>query len=217
MSLNTDKNQWLAVVGLPLSLKKGQHFVEIRNKNEKLFFEVRDFNYESQHITVTNKNHVNPSQEQMDRIAREASIMNKAFQSWTEQTPGSLQIRVPVEGPLSSPFGLKRFFNNEARNPHSGIDIVAAKGTPISNPLPGRVVSTGDYFFNGNTVLIDHGQGMIAMYCHMDEIKVTENQLLQAGDVIGTVGSTGRATGPHLHWTINLNDSRVDPKLFLTE
>jgi murein DD-endopeptidase MepM/ murein hydrolase activator NlpD len=217
MTLNTDKNQWLAVVGLPLNLTVGQHAVEIRNNKTKLFFDVQDFTYESQYITVTNKNHVNPSQQELDRIAQEASIMSKAFQSWSEQTPASLQMRAPVDGPFSSPFGLKRFFNNEARNPHSGLDIAAARGAPISNPLAGRVLSTGNYFFNGNTVLIDHGQGLVAMYCHLNEIKVSEGQVLQQGELIGTVGSTGRATGPHLHWSINLNNTRVDPMLFLAQ
>lgn len=217
MTLNTAKNKWLAVVGLPLNLIVGQHVVEIKNNKTKLFFDVNDFTYESQYITVTNKNHVNPSQQELDRIAEESRIMSKAFQSWSEQTPGSLQMRAPVDGPFSSPFGLKRFFNNEPRNPHSGLDIAAAKGTPISNPLAGQVLSTGNYFFNGNTVLIDHGQGLVAMYCHLNEIKVSEGQMLQQGALIGTVGSTGRATGPHLHWSINLNNTRIDPKLFLAE
>ncbi len=219
MLLNTAKHQWTAVVGLALTLKTGSHTLHIGGDkgNKELTFEIHHKEYQAQYLTLQNEEQVSPGKAALERIGQEASIMRTAFRQWSAEAPMNLKLNYPVEGPLSGVFGSRRFFNNQPRNPHSGLDIAAPRGSLIGNPLPGRVIAKGDYFFNGNTVLIDHGQGMISMYCHMDEIKVSEGQQLNQGDIIGTVGSTGRATGPHLHWTISLNNTRVDPMLFLKE
>ncbi len=110
---------------------------------------------------------------------------------------------------------MRRFFNGEERNPHAGLDFAVPAGTPIKTPAAGKVILTGNYFFNGNTVFVDHGQGFISMFCHMSKIDVQVGQSLARGAVVGKVGSTGRATGPHMHWNISLNDARVDPAIFI--
>ncbi len=121
----------------------------------------------------------------------------------------------PAQGPYSSSFGLRRFFNKQPRNPHSGLDIAAEKGTPIIAPAAGVVINTGDYFFNGKTIFLDHGQGLITMYCHMKEISIKEGDFVNVNDMLGTVGSSGRVTGAHLHWSVILNNTTVEPLLFL--
>jgi murein DD-endopeptidase MepM/ murein hydrolase activator NlpD len=146
--------------------------------------------------------------------------MMAVFESFTTDraiNAGSLEFITPVEGRISSPFGKRRILNDQPRSPHSGLDIAAPEGTPIKAAAAGIVRATGDYFFNGNTVLIDHGQGLITMYCHLSKIKVELNATVEQGEVIGLVGQTGRVTGPHLHFSVNLNQARVDPALFIAQ
>jgi hypothetical protein len=211
---------YTAVVGLPLATKPGTHTLSIKNTSGKVVtqeFTVTDKTYQSQHITIKNKRMVNPEKRDMERIGREQRQIKTALASWNEQSPETLRFLLPVEGPMSSPFGLRRFFNEQARKPHSGLDLAAPEGTPIKAPASGRIADTGDFFFNGNTVFIDHGQGLVTMYCHLSRIDVEPGQQVAGGEIIGTVGKTGRVTGAHLHWGVSLNDARVDPMLFLKQ
>lgn len=121
----------------------------------------------------------------------------------------------PTAGKFSNSFGRKRFFNNEERAPHSGLDIPAPIGQKVVAPADGIVVQTGNYFFNGKTVLIDHGQGLISMLCHLSKIEVSKGQHITQGELLGLVGNTGRVTGTHLHRGMSLNDARIDPQLLL--
>jgi len=170
--------------------------------------------YAEQHLKVA-PGQVTLSKEVLSRHLRERKQSARIMATWTEPVPASLQLRQPVPGVRSSSFGLRRFFNGQPRNPHGGMDIAAPVGTPVKAAAPGVVIDTGDYFFNGNTVWVDHGAGLLTMYCHLDRIRARVGQRVRTGDVIGTVGKTGRVTGPHLHWSVCLNRTMVDPALFL--
>ena len=211
---------YTAIIGLPLATKPGKHYLKVssqQGKTRSLGFQVADKAYEDQHITIEDKRKVNPEKRDMERITREAQRIKSALRHWSAKEDVVVSLKKPVEGPTSSPFGLRRFFNEQPRNPHTGLDIAAPEGTPIHAPAPGTVLDTGEFFFNGNTVLLDHGQGLITMYCHMSRIDVTPGQTVDSGEVLGAVGMTGRVTGPHLHWGVSLNDARVDPLLLLSE
>ena len=212
--------QMVALIGLSLSTKPGAGYLTGKNtsgQSMRLPFHVSDKSYEEQHITIKDKRKVNPEKRDMVRITREKEQITSALRNWSAWDEVSIDFLKPVKGPTSSPFGLRRFFNEQPRNPHSGLDIAAPEGTPIRAPAAGIISDTGDFFFNGKTVFIDHGQGLVTMYCHMSEIDVEPGQAVAAGESIGKVGMTGRVTGPHLHWGVSLNNARVDPLLFLPE
>jgi murein DD-endopeptidase MepM/ murein hydrolase activator NlpD len=158
---------------------------------------------------------VNLSKADLARVTREKETIEHAMSRWTDEQPETLRVPQPIPGVRSSSFGMRRIFNGESRNPHTGMDIAAPVGTPVRAPLAGTVIDTGDYFFNGNTVFVDHGRGMISMYCHLSAIDVQPGQHVAAGTTLGKVGMTGRATGPHLHWGLSLNRAWVDPELFV--
>lgn len=208
---------WQAVVGIPLSAKVGLHQLQIAGLDQRRSFRVNGKQYAEQHITIKDKRKVNPNKEDMKRIRAERGRINTALGYWSDAEVTATRFTLPVPGRLSSPFGLRRFFNQQPRKPHSGIDIAAPAGTPIRAPADGRIIERGDFFFNGNTVFIDHGQGLVTMYCHMSRIDVKPGQQVKAGQVIGAVGQTGRVTGPHLHWSVSLNDARVDPGFFFND
>lgn len=215
-----EPGRWQAIVGIPLETAPGEQILEISlpgTEPQHVGFSVQAKEYESQHLTITNKRMVDPSAKDLLRIAKETKIIQAAFGRFSETDVVPLNFAVPAQGPLSSPFGLRRFFNNEPRKPHSGLDLAAAKGSPIKAPAAGTVVAVGNFFFNGNTVMLDHGQGLVSMYSHMERINVKEGQHVALGEVLGAVGMTGRVTGPHLHWTISLNDTRIDPMLLFSE
>lgn len=216
MIVGSSKN-WRAIVGIPLDINIGPAELTVKSNNteERHLFEIHNKEYKSQHLTIKNKRKVNPNAQDMPRIIKETALITKAKSHWRDNGIINLRFIKPAEGPYSSPFGLRRFFNEQPRKPHSGLDIAAAKGSPIIAPASGVVINTGDYFFNGNTVFIDHGQGLITMYCHMDHIDIKEGTQVKTGDIIGKVGLTGRVTGAHLHWSVILNNTTVDPILFL--
>ncbi|MEE4138622.1 peptidoglycan DD-metalloendopeptidase family protein [Pseudomonas viridiflava] len=205
--------RWLAIVGIPLTVKPGTE--QISSGGRSLSFTVGSKKYPEQRITLKNKRQVNPNPEDNKRIEGELAEQIRAYRSFSPGTPSNLILDKPVNGPLSSKFGVRRFFNGEERNPHAGLDFAVPAGTQIKSPAAGKVILIGDYFFNGNTVFVDHGQGFISMFCHMSKISVKQGDLVSRGGVVGEVGATGRATGPHMHWNVSLNDARVDPAIFI--
>lgn len=212
----TAVGRWVAITGIPLEDEPGNHKlqVEINNTTIEIPFIVEDYQYKSQYITLKNKRKVNPYKNDLDRIKKEKKEILSSLRHWQDSDNALEEFALPVKGRLSSPFGLRRFFNKQPRKPHSGIDIAAPEGTSIVAPLAATVVTTGSYFFNGKSVFLDHGNGLITMYSHMSKIKVKPGQKVAKGEIIGAIGKTGRVTGPHLHWGVSLNDARVDPGLF---
>lgn len=215
--IKEDGQRWIAIVGVPLTVKAGtqQLQVNVGSGQQTVSFAVGSKKYAEQRITIKNKQQVNPNASNLKRINRELAEQNAAYAQFSARQPSNLLFDRPVSGPLSSPFGLRRFFNGEERNPHSGLDFAASSGTPIKAPAAGKVILTGNLFFNGNTVFVDHGQGLISMFCHMSKIDVKVGDEVPRGGVLGKVGATGRATGPHLHWNVSLNAVRVDPAIFI--
>ncbi len=215
----TDNGSSYWLVGIPLSTSPGQHTVTIHNTSgeiESIPFTVQAKTYKAQYLTIKNKRKVNPYENDMPRILSEKKRKSAAKKHWTDHTVAS-DFLVPVEGRISSIFGLRRFFNEQPRRPHSGLDIAAAQGTPVKAVAAGKVIESGDFFFSGNMVYLDHGQGLISLYAHLHEIKVKPGQQIKAGEIIGTVGETGRVTGPHLHLAVIANQTTVDPLLFLPQ
>ncbi len=206
--------RWLAVIGIPLNAETGPAVIEVEGTGP-INFEIVPHAYREQRLTVKNQSFVTPDQAQLDRIGHERNIIDAALNGWRNTVVSDLSLGSPVAGPRSSSFGLRRFFNDQPRSPHKGMDIAASTGTTIVAPKSGVVTATGDYFFNGNTVIVDHGQGFVTMYCHLSEIGVEKGQTVSEGETLGKVGATGRVTGPHLHFGTYLNGTAIDPALLL--
>lgn len=212
--IREDGQRWIAIAGIPLTAKPGTDHIELSD-GQRLAFRINDRKYPEQHIKLQNQQHVTPDPEHLKRIQRELDEQINAYKTFSARQPSNLLFDRPVDGRLSSAFGLRRFFNGEERNPHSGLDFAAPTGTSIRTPAAGQVILVGDYFFNGKTVFVDHGQGLISMFCHLSSIDVKVGDELARGQHVGKVGATGRATGPHLHWNVSLNNTRVDPSIFI--
>lgn len=210
-------SELVAVVGIPLAATPGIDSIRIDQAgiaNREIAFDIAPKRYDEQRLRVAKKQ-VDLSKKDLERVQREQERIRSALSTWSDAQPETLRLAAPVPGSRSSSFGLRRIFNGEPRSPHSGMDIATATGTPIRAPARGRVIAIGDFFFNGNTVLVDHGQGVVTMYCHLSRIDVMENAEVAAGDILGAVGKTGRVTGPHLHFGVALSGVFVDPALFL--
>ena len=210
---------WTAVVGIPLAATPGDARIAVTTEAgtvHNLGYAIAHKRYVEQHLKVSPRT-VDLSPEDLARFERERAHQQQVMATFSEPLPdlNRLRMRVPTPGRRSSSFGLRRVFNGQARSPHSGMDIAAPTGTPVVAPLPGRVIDTGDYFFNGQTIWLDHGGGLLTMVCHLSAIRVGLGDVLDAGEPLGAVGATGRVTGPHLHWGVMLNRTMVDPALFL--
>ena len=211
-----DNGRWFALLGIPLDTLPGELEISVKNGSTVTVRQVMVGvkNYPEQRLTIKDKRKVEPNPDDLARIAKEKEATEAVKRNFAANMPET-DFLLPSNGPLSSRFGLSRIFNGLPRNPHAGLDVAVGTGAPIKAPADGVVANTGDYFFNGNTVFIDHGQGLISAYMHMSRIDVRYGQPVKKGEILGAVGATGRVTGPHLHWAVILNNTPVDPELFL--
>ena len=212
-----DPARWTAVVGIALDARPGTGEVTIRRTGAadvRQAFIIDAVRYGEQRLKVAPAK-VDLSAADRERFERERAHQATVIATFSEAAPPTLRLRQPTAGERSGTFGLRRVFNGQPRNPHSGMDIAAPVGAPVVAPAAGRVIDVGDYFFNGKTVWLDHGRGLLSMVCHLSAVDVRPGDVLAAGDRIGAVGATGRVTGPHLHWSVSLNRVMVDPALFL--
>ncbi|MEM6638771.1 MAG: M23 family metallopeptidase [Pseudomonadota bacterium] len=210
---------WTAVLGLSLWVSPGTHTVDVTTGEQPTFrlqFEVGDKAYPEEYLKVKNRRHVTPAPEDLKRIAAEKERKIVAFSRFrAPDAEPSLNFDWPLRGRQTSPFGIRRFFNGQPRNPHSGLDIAGATGTPVNAAADGVVTEAGAFFYSGNTIFVDHGQGVITMYGHLSKLHVEKGDTVKRGQLIGDVGATGRVTGPHLHFSVAMNDMLIDPLLVL--
>lgn len=211
-----DAGRHKAVVGIALTTKPGNYTLSVKDATgaRHVPLAVADKRYPTQKLTVA-PSQVDLSPEDSARVESEQKKLRAIYDSFSAAVPVTLALQQPTQGQRSNTFGSRRVFNGQSRNPHSGMDIPAPTGTPITAPADGVVVDVGNYFFNGNNVLIDHGRGFITMYCHLSAFNVKTGDVVKTGQTIGKVGATGRVTGPHLHFGVLLNGASVDPALFL--
>jgi murein DD-endopeptidase MepM/ murein hydrolase activator NlpD len=212
-----DGDRWFAIAGIPLGTPAGPMTVRIDadGVSQTRDVDIGERQYREQHLTIKEQRYVEPSADELARYQREREEMDGARASWRNTDALAVFPAAPVPGAQSDSFGSRRFYNGQPRSPHSGMDIAAPAGTPVIAPAPGQVVATGGYFFNGNTVMIDHGEGLVTMYCHLESIDTAPGDSVATGDVIGRVGATGRVTGPHLHWGVYLSGVAIDPAMML--
>ena len=213
-----DPSGWLGVVGIPLDAKPGRAApVTIWHATDKLRvanFTIGDKRYDSEYLTIKS-DQVELTPMDLARYEAERTHIQGVLRNYSDSAPASLRLTAPCQGPRSSTFGVLRFFNGEARGPHTGMDIAAEVGKPVVAAGAGEIIDIGDYFFSGKTVMINHGRGFITLYAHLDQTNVRKRKRVAAGQLIGKVGITGRVTGPHLHFAVYLNAAAVDPGLFL--
>ena len=206
----------LAWIGVDLDTKTGTHALHWSSDkasnawSQEDTIVVSDGGFQKSYITVGKKMSVFDA-EALARIRADQAAFRRAYRATVEAAPDISFATRPTSGVISSPFGARRFVNNEPRNPHSGIDIAAAEGTPIIAPLAGKVLLTESMFLNGNAIAIGHGRGLVTIYTHMQDLQVKQGQWVDTGERVGSVGKTGRATGPHLHWGVRFQGARINP------
>ena len=215
--VTADEGQWVAVAGLPLDSIPVMHELKVQLGHETVMlpFDIRPKAYPEQYVTLKDTSKVELSPADLARAEREIAAITELKQHWRDAPDTDLNFILPAKGELGGRFGARRFFNDQMRKPHSGLDVRAGSGKPVVASAAGVVLAVDDYFFNGKTVFVDHGNGLITLYCHLKRFDVKVGQTVRKGQRVGLVGQTGRASGPHLHWSVVLNGAMVDPELFL--
>ncbi|WP_291995132.1 M23 family metallopeptidase [Candidatus Accumulibacter sp. ACC003] len=212
-----DDGQWVAVVGLALETLPGSQQLRVQMADETRFqaFDVKAKDYPEQRITIKDSSKVELSASDLARVTSELATIQRLKRHWRDAADTDVAFMLPAQGRQTGRFGVRRFFNGEARSAHAGFDIAAARGTAVRASASGQVLAVDDYFFNGKTVFVDHGNGLISMYCHLERSTVQAGDAIAKGQGLGFSGMSGRATGPHLHWSVILNGAMVDPELFI--
>ena len=212
-----NRQKSIAFVGLDLGLapgkypllisfeKEGGHREEIRKEMlvTRKEFPVKKIRVKTDYVT--------PPPEAQERIAREARLLEDVYSLPSPHWLGDGNFVVPNRGRASPNFGERRIYNNVPRSSHSGVDVSAPMGASVKASNSGKIVLASDLYFSGKTVIIDHGLGVFSYYCHLSRLSVKREAMVKKGDIIGLAGSTGRSTGPHLHWGFRVFESRVDP------
>ena len=209
---------WFALLGVDLDVPPGDYTVAAvyqysgdRREQRTIELTVNDKDYPTTRLEVEPK-YVELSPENQERSANDRQQIDAAYATTSLEPYWTEDFIVPIPGVTGGRnFGHRRVFNDQPRSPHSGADLKATTGTEIVATNRGRVLLTGDFFFNGKAVFVDHGMGVLSMYLHLSEIRVAEGQLVERGQLLGLAGATGRVTGPHLHWGVRVTGARVDP------
>ena len=210
------EGEYAGLLGLDMQDKPGRHKLMIqveypdRKERHRITVLLMKEDFRVQHLKLPKKM-VDLDSKTLARVRKESKLLHHAFESVLPEPLWKSQFIEPVQGRVSGRFGSRRVINGQHKRPHSGEDIAAPKGTPVVAMNTGMVRLTMDHFFTGKGVILDHGLGLFSMYFHLSAVDVTQGQLVEKGQPIGKVGATGRATGPHLHWGVRLNGSRIDP------
>jgi murein DD-endopeptidase MepM/ murein hydrolase activator NlpD len=209
------KDKYFLIHAIPYQSKLGKNNLEIKINNNisYLSFNVKEKDFDTQNIHITSK-YINPSIHNQERIILERKSLGEAKDIWYNESP-DLKFIIPANGIITGKFGTKRFYNGKKGSFHNGLDVAAERGSPIISPSKGKVILTGNYYYNGKFILLDHGKGLKSIFIHLDEILVEKGQIINKGDLIGKMGNTGKSTGPHLHWSLLLGKTYVDPEYFL--
>jgi len=208
--------EWRSLVGIDIDQRAGSYVATVEatsggvtiRQTEPLVVKPKQFPTRTLRV---DPDFVNPPPAVMERIEREAAFLRETLDRVTPERLWSMPFVRPVQDPANSRFGTRSIFNGEARSPHGGTDFLSPHGTPVKSPNAGRVLAARELYFTGNTVIIDHGLGVVSMLAHLSRIDVREGDTVSAGQILGLVGATGRVTGPHLHWALRVSRARIDP------
>jgi murein DD-endopeptidase MepM/ murein hydrolase activator NlpD len=209
--------QWVAVVGIALSAKAGAQKVSVTQADgnvREVTFDIKTKAYPTQALKLAPAM-VDPPKEVQERIAQERAHLASVRAAWNARESTDAVLDIPAQGRLSSRYGVRRVLNGQPRAPHAGLDVAIGTGTPIHAASDATVLDAGDYYYCGKTMFLDHGNGLLTMHCHLSEFIARVGERVKRGERIALSGGTGRATGPHLHWSVYLNGESVDPELFV--
>jgi murein DD-endopeptidase MepM/ murein hydrolase activator NlpD len=211
---NEDHRTWYGFVAVDLRQKPGTYALLVKGpsagQGTRVEIQVEKKDYGVRRLTVPQKM-VDLDAPTFERVKKEAKTMRGLWQAAPSEAAWQGSFERPVDGEVVGPFGRRSIINEQPRSPHSGVDFRAQRGTPVKAMNHGKVVLTANHFFPGRSVVIDHGGGVLSMYFHLEKILVQKDQRVKKGQVLGLVGATGRATGPHLHLGVRINGARVNP------